>query len=150
MTNDLYFKNNAIYNIHALRDQFPNLSLPMGMDEDFIRNLGFKPVRIDERPANTSLQYAVIWEREEETEYVKGWKLVDKPQEVIAVQEENARLELERGELKADNLIQNFISKTPTEVNSYINDNVTDLQSAKAVIKMLARIVLVIARREYR
>lgn len=52
--------------------------------------------------------------------------------------------------IKGDTLVQSFIAMTPAQVNSYIDTQVTDLASAKTVLKFFGRMVLILARREYR
>lgn len=145
----LYYRNGVIYNIQKVRDAHPNLSLPFDIDPEFAAGLGFIPVDKQEKYADTEVQYVIPWNREENGMFVMGWQMVDKAPEVVAAEAAAVQTELERQELKADTLIQNFISKTPAELNTYINDTVVDLASAKQIIKLMARILLVIAKREY-
>jgi hypothetical protein len=51
---------------------------------------------------------------------------------------------------KADAFVQNFINSTPTQVMDYIDVNVTDLASAKTVLKKMALMLLLLARKEYK
>lgn len=46
--------------------------------------------------------------------------------------------------------VEQFISMTPAQVTNYINNNVTNLASAKDVINKMALMLLLLARREYR
>lgn len=48
--------------------------------------------------------------------------------------------------IKADNALITFANMTPAQVDAYLNANVTDLQSARAALKVLAKIVLLVAR----
>jgi len=52
--------------------------------------------------------------------------------------------ELEQQDTWADT----FLSKTPQEVDDWIATNVNDLASAKNVLRKLARVVVILAKRE--
>ena len=56
----------------------------------------------------------------------------------------------DKAAVKADQTLRNFVTMRPAQIDNYINNNVTDLASAKMVLKLLAKIVLVIARRMFR
>jgi len=51
-----------------------------------------------------------------------------------------------RAELKADAAVQALRNRTPAECAAWIDANVTDLASARAVLKILARILALLAR----
>ena len=51
--------------------------------------------------------------------------------------------------MKQDAWIDNFIGMSPAQVATYIDKQVTDLASAKTVLNKLARMVLLLARREF-
>jgi len=51
---------------------------------------------------------------------------------------------------RADAFVQNFINSTPTQVVNYIDTNVTDLASAKTVLKKMSLMLLLLARKEYK
>ena len=67
-----------------------------------------------------------------------------------ALTEEKAIEDAARQAASADAFVQNFIKSTPAEVTGYIDTNVTDLASAKTVLKKMALMLLLLARREYR
>lgn len=50
---------------------------------------------------------------------------------------------------KADAFVDNFIHSTPAQVTAYIDTNVTDLASAKNVLKKMSLMLLLLARKEY-
>jgi membrane glycosyltransferase len=52
--------------------------------------------------------------------------------------------------VKGDNQLQTFVQMTPAQVDAWINANVNSLADAKTALKMLAKIVLVTARRSMR
>jgi len=48
--------------------------------------------------------------------------------------------------IRADTILSNFKTMTAQEINQYIDINVTDLESAKQVMKTLAKVVSYLAR----
>lgn len=52
--------------------------------------------------------------------------------------------------VKADATLTTFVAMTPAQVDAWIVTNVVDLPSARNAIKILAKIVLVIARQSLR
>jgi len=147
----LYFKDGKEnIPVYIIRDEFPSMSLPAELDDEFVLSLGYVPQEDVPRLAETETQYVVPDKKVIDGKYVRGWKFVDKAPEVIARQNERALEVLERAEIKADTLVQEFISKTPTQINAYINSQVTDLASAKDMLKLFGKILLIVARREYK
>lgn len=53
-------------------------------------------------------------------------------------------------ETKADPFVQAFIAMTPAEVEAYIDSHMTDLASSRALMKKVALMLLLLARKEYR
>lgn len=62
-----------------------------------------------------------------------------------AVEDESVRLVA-----KADAFVQQFIEMTPAEVDTWITSNVTDLASARNLLKKISIMLLLLARREFR
>jgi len=48
--------------------------------------------------------------------------------------------------LKADAAVQALRTRTPAQCDAWLDQNVTDLASARAVLKILARILALLAR----
>jgi len=55
--------------------------------------------------------------------------------------------EIDRASVRRDALIENLKSKTPEQIGDYIDTHVTDLASAKQVLKALAKMVGYLARK---
>ena len=70
--------------------------------------------------------------------------------EEIAAQAEWDAQNAIRVELKADGAIQALRTRTPAQVDAWIDANVVDLASARAVLKILARILALLARQNIR
>jgi len=56
----------------------------------------------------------------------------------------------QKTQTKADVMFANIINATPAQIDTYIQNNVTDLASAKNVLKLLTKIVVVLASREFK
>lgn len=56
----------------------------------------------------------------------------------------------DKAAIKLEAQVQSFINMTPAQVNNYIDTNVTDLASAKTVLKFYGRMLLLLARKEYK
>lgn len=82
--------------------------------------------------------------------WTQVWKEVPAPAEevasrALAIEDENLRLEA-----KADAFTQRFITMTPQEVVAHIDASVTNIASAKTLLKRLSVMMLLMLRREYR
>ena len=51
--------------------------------------------------------------------------------------------------VKADPVLMQFLMARPAQIEQYIQNNVTDLASARAVLKTLAKAVALLAKREF-
>jgi hypothetical protein len=82
------------------------------------------------------------------------WWIVGQTVTVVVVpltpEQQQAALDAaHRATVKADSFVQNFIAMTPAQVTNYINNNVTNLATAKDVINKMALMLLLLARREF-
>ena len=82
--------------------------------------------------------------------WVQSWNVVPATPEEIAARTGMAELEAAKTSAAADIFVQNFIGMTQADVADYVETNVTDLASAKSVLKKLASMVHVLAKREFR
>jgi hypothetical protein len=55
-----------------------------------------------------------------------------------------------RSSVKADAFVQQFMAMTPAQVATYVDAQVTDLASARLMLKRMALMLLLLARHEYR
>lgn len=70
-----------------------------------------------------------------------GWK----SQAQIAQEDEDAL-----NTVRADPQVQNFVQLTPAQVDAYIDANAKNLAGVVAILKFLAKMILRLAKREYR
>lgn len=57
-----------------------------------------------------------------------------------------SKADKDRAHIKADTVLNTLKTKTPQEINQYIDTNVTDLDSAKEVLKILTKVVAYLTR----
>ena len=145
-------KNGAVdtypYTFAMLRKDNPNVSYPRGYDitqEDdvvLVQETSKPDYDLTKNiTEGTPQEYAGVW--------LQIWEETPASAEEIASRQALEKTKAERREVKQDTFVNNFISMSPTEVNTYVNNNVTDLASAKSVINKLALMVLLLAREEF-
>lgn len=66
--------------------------------------------------------------------------------EEVAARADNASTEVVRDELRIDAAVRALRNRTPAQVDAWIDANVNSLADARAVLKILARIVALLAR----
>ena len=145
-------KNGAVdkypYTFAQLRKDNPNVSYPRGYDitqEDdvvLVQDTAKPDYDLTKNiTEDTPQEFASIW--------LQVWTEVPASAEEIAKRTANAKTNAERDEVKQEAFVQQFIAMSPTEVNQYVEGNVTDLASAKNLLKKLSRMVLLLSRQEF-
>jgi hypothetical protein len=77
------------------------------------------------------------------------WQVVAASAEEIAERAAVATTLAERTEIQGDGFVGTFIAMTPAAVEAYVEANVTDMASAKALLKKMAKMILLLVRREF-
>jgi hypothetical protein len=130
------------------------MSLPSELDAEFLAWLGYSPVTVIERPPETETEYPVPDEKVVKGIYVKGWKMTAKPVSAIAEaskrKSDDEKVVTARAQVKKEKIVKDLLAMSPDEIDQYMDANVTDITSAKDMIKTLAKLVLPIALREFR
>ena len=62
---------------------------------------------------------------------------------------ENER-EQARNAAKLDAFVQTFVNMTPAQVDTYVQANITDLASAKTLLRKMALMLLLLAKKEFK
>ena len=146
-------KNGAVdkypYTFAMLREDNPNVSYPRNYN--ILKEDDVVLVQATAKPdydltkntiEGTPQTYAGVW--------LQMWEEVPASNEEIVMRQALEKAKAERDEVKQDFFVTNFINLTPTQVNDYVNDSVTDLASAKDMINKLAFMVLLLARQEFK
>jgi hypothetical protein len=79
--------------------------------------------------------------------------IADQQEAAAAAQVEAAERTLvteARDAAKADAFVRTFIAMTPDEVATYVNGNVTDLASARVLLRRMALMLLYLAKQAYK
>ena len=147
-------KNGAVdtypYTFAMLRNENPTVSYPRNPSDAKLAEWDVYPVQPSTKP-NYDLTKNIVEGTPQNIDglWFQTWTEVPASAEEIAGRQASAKTRDERLEVKQDTFVNNFISMSPTQVNTYVDDNVTDLASAKNVINKLALMVLLLARAEF-
>ena len=139
------------YGIATLRRDNPQVSFPNEMPDERLKEYGVLPVADAPQPASDNafdvvevdpVLVAGVWTRQ--------WKQNAASVATVKVREATKAIEAAKATAKADSFVASFIAMTPTQVDAYVETNVTALAGAKALLKKMALILLVLARQEFR
>jgi len=79
----------------------------------------------------------------------KQFEISQRP-EIIARKEREAADAAAAAEIKQDAFVQSFLAYTPAQLDAYIDNNTATLPEVRALLKKMARMLLILARRELR
>jgi hypothetical protein len=139
------------YSFMELRKAHPDVSYPRDPSDERLADWGVVPVLEAERPPySTTMNY-----QETTPTMINGvlyqiWMAVPASPDEVASRERQAAEGRDRASVKGDAFVTSFIEMSPAQVISHIDTNVTNLTSAKNVIKKLALMVLLLARQEFK
>jgi hypothetical protein len=141
------------YSFYQLRLDNPQVSFPADPSAELLDAYGVYPVAPVDRPEpsdpitkrvveGTPVVVNGVW--------TQTWTEVNERASVVLQNQREALDEGHHTSIKADSFVAKFVDMTPAQVTAYIDANVTNLASSKAVINKLALMVLLLARREFR
>lgn len=81
--------------------------------------------------------------------WTQTWEEIDATAEEIADRQRVITNQTHKEAIKSDNFVQTFIQMTPAQVETYINNNTSNLVEARALLVKLGKMVLLMARREF-
>ena len=135
------------YTLRQLKQDNPNTSFPPKPSDELLAGFDIYPVLLTDPPAlDEATQKAVAADPAYLDPYwVQQWDIVAKTTaEQDAYASETARQE-DIALLKADSQVLALLRARPAGINNYVDNNVTDLDSAKDLLKILSRAVAVLA-----
>jgi hypothetical protein len=140
------------YTLAMLKADNPDVSFPRNQANIRIADWNVVAVAEVSRPEPSSINVNVV---EGEPALVDGsltqtWVEVPATADQIAERTREANDEAVRLANKTDAFVQTFIAMTPAEVVDYVETNVTNLATSKTLLKRMAVMMLMLARREYR
>ena len=139
------------YSFAQLRRDNPQVSYPSEPNDERLAAFGVHVVAPTAKPATTLTQNVIettpvldagVWKQ--------AWSVVAASAEEIAARQTNAADDAAAAEIKADAFVTNFISMTPTQVATYVDNNTATLAAMRALVKKMAVMLLLLARREFR
>jgi hypothetical protein len=139
------------YSFAALRRDNPQVSFPREPSDEFLAGFDVHAVAAVDQPAYDLTKNIVegtpalvngVW--------TQAWAQEDASAEEIAARQQDADDEAARLAAKADNFVQSFTAMTPAQDTAYVDANVTNLTSAKALLSKMALMMLLLARRGFR
>lgn len=136
------------------RADYPNVSFPKDWtpSPENLASFDIYPVtRLDDPafdPATQKLSEGVPVDNGGQWEVQRA--VVAKTQEDQDAYAEEQAQEADRSALKGDSQVVALLKARPSQINTYIENNVTNLAEAKAVLKILARAVAVIGYATFR
>ena len=137
--------------VAQLRRDHPNVSFPRNPSAELLASYNIFPLQTTAPVYDSATQVATegtpvldagVWKQ--------GWTIRAKTAEELQAEAARVQEEQNRAAIKTDELVQAFINRTPAQINTYVNSQVTDLASAREMLKLFGRILLVVARREYK
>jgi len=135
------------YTYRQLKKDNPMVSFPKHPTEALLAFWNIFPVTVTDEPAYDEATKNITQEgfvlNGDQWETV--WVVSDKtPEEVDDYEKEDAR-KADLALMKADAQVLALLKARPNRINNYIENNVTDLASAKKLLKILSRSVAVLA-----
>lgn len=140
------------YTYAMFRAAHPNVSFPAEVSDERLAEWGIYTVAPADKPAHDAITENVV----EGTPTLVGevwtqaWNVVPASAEEIAARRAKATDEAAKAAVKADGFVGNFIAMTPAQVETYVQNNVTNLATAKDVIAKMGVMLLLLARREFK
>ena len=140
------------YTFKMFKADNPNVSIREDMDALSDWNVVSVTPRRPQPVPSDALTKKVLHGPEVKTAgaWAETWVEVDMTAQEQADLAQNIADELAATQVKADAFIKTFVGMTKAEVQTYVNDEIKNLSSAKGVIEKLAIICLILAKRELR
>lgn len=148
-------KNGAVvkhpYNFAQLRDDNPQTSFPADPSDVHLANWDVLFVAPAPQPAHDPVTQNIS----ETTPTLVGgvwtqtWAVSAAAAEEIARRQKRAADDATSASLKADAFVASFAAMTPAQVSTYVDNNTATLATMRALVKKMAQMLLLMARREF-
>lgn len=140
------------YSLAQLRKDNPDVSFPADMSDERMAEFGVGTVAEVARPDYDPVTQNIV---EGAPVLIDGvwsqvWTVEAATAEEIARRQRAATDETASNDVKGDGFVANFIDMTPPELSAYIEANATTVASMRALVKKMALMLLILARREFR
>lgn len=139
------------YSFALLRKDNPQVSYPENPTDEKLAEFNVHFVKPTVRPAVPLTQNVI------ETlpilvdgKWTQAWAIIAASAEEIAARQRDATDTAADTAVKADAFVANFISMTPAQVDAYVENNTATLPATRALLKKMAIMLLILARRGLR
>lgn len=140
------------YNLAQLRRDNPDVSFPADMSDEVMLEFGVSKVLAVPQP-----DYDLATENVVEGTPVlldgawsQVWTVEAATAEQIAERQRAAADETAARGVKSDTFVSNFLAMTPAELSTYIDANTATIAAMRGLVKKMALMLLILARREFR
>lgn len=141
------------YTIGDFKKEFPNVSLPPSPSTQQLAEFNLFRVTETVPPdpsdgiTRTIIEVAPAFDG---SVWVQTWGEEDASVDEQATRQAAADDVAAKAAIELDPFVATFIAMTPAEIETYIDANVTDLASARELFKKIGKMLLLLARREFR
>jgi len=146
-----YIKDGTIYpyNPRSLKRDFPNVSFPRPIPDSVLADYGVYPVADTAQPAYDEATQNIAEGFPVDAggnNWSQTWDVTAKTAQEQADYAEDLAETAARQAIKNDTPVKTLLLASGNQINTYIDNNVNNLAEAKALLKILARAVSVVAR----
>lgn len=140
------------YGFSQLRRDNPQVSFPRNPSDEKLAEFGVHLVHPVAKPVHDPITQNVV---EASPVLVGGmwtqsWTVEAATAEQIAARQLDAGDAATDAKLRADAFVASFVGMTPAQVAAYVENNTASLAAMRALVKKMALMLLVLARREFR
>lgn len=140
------------YSFEQLRRDHPGVSFPKAPTDEVLAGLGVVKVHPSAPPAHDAITQNAVEAAPAlvNGQWVQGWAIEAATAEQITERQQEADDRTARLAVRADNFVTAFVGMSPAQVGAYIDNNTSNLAGVRALLKKMALMLLILARREFR
>lgn len=140
------------YTLQQLRKDNPDVSFPRAPNVAALLDHGVVVVEDSAVPAPSDPTTKNVVEGTPALvagRWTQTWVEVDADASDVAQRRAAADNQAVRDAVSADSFVSAFVAMTPADVEAYINNNTSNLAAARALLKKMGIMLLLLARKEY-
>lgn len=140
----------ADYSFSKLRQDNPDISFPREMSDERLAEFGVVALASTDKPdVGDSIELDSVEDTPKLVDgvWTQAWKYVTVDAGVLAAREAKASNEAASDEVKGGAFYLAVKNMTPVQVINHVNMQITDLETAKAIIGQLAALMVVLMKR---
>jgi hypothetical protein len=140
------------YGFAQLRNDNQQVSFPRNPSDEKLAEFGVVIVASSPTPVHNPITENVVEVTPVQNDgiWTQAFSVETATAEEIASRQKSADDETSSSEIKADIFVENFIKMTPAQLSEYIDDNATTVAALRVLVKKMALMLLILARRGLR